>query len=85
MVDVDSALLLLPQILKFMGADPDIRERAAGDQLAFILSQLLHGEQAALQICGQLTNVCPTNDAKLYASSQVADEARHVEVIAKLL
>lgn len=85
MVDVDSELFMLPQILKFMGADPDIRERAAGDELAFIFSQLLHGEQTALRICGQLIDVCPTNDAKLYASSQVADEPRHVEVIAKLL
>ncbi len=52
MVDVDSELFMLPQILKFMGADPDIRERAAGDELAFIFSQLLHGEQTALRICG---------------------------------
>src|SRR5262249_5028423 len=49
------------------------------------LSQLLHGEQAALQLCGQLTNCCPTMDAKFYAASQVADEARHVEVLAKFL
>ncbi len=85
MIDIDNELLMLPQILKAMGADPETRGRAAAHELAYVFSQLLHGEQAALQICGQLTNVCPTIDAKLYASSQVADEARHVEVIAKLL
>src|SRR6185436_18753306 len=35
--------------------------------------------------CGQLTNSCPTMDAKFYAASQVVDEARHVEVISKFL
>ena len=49
------------------------------------MSQLLHGEQAALQLCGQLTNACPTMDAKWYAGSQVIDEVRHVEVISKFL
>jgi hypothetical protein len=40
-------------------------------------SQLLHGEQAAMQICGQLTNACNKMDEKWYAASQVVDEARH--------
>ena len=76
---------MLPTILTAMGADEKTCQEAAADEFAFTLSQLLHGEQAALQICGQLTNACPTMDAKFYAASQVADEARHVEVIAKLL
>ncbi|HEY8515256.1 MAG TPA: diiron oxygenase [Candidatus Binatia bacterium] len=78
-------LLILPTILTHMGADEETCKRAAVDEFAYTMSQLLHGEQAALQLCGQLTNVCPTMDAKFYAASQVADEARHVEVIAKLL
>ncbi|HYC22869.1 MAG TPA: ferritin, partial [Candidatus Bathyarchaeia archaeon] len=52
---------------------------------AWTFAQLLHGEQAALQLCGQLTNACPTMDAKFYAASQVVDEARHIEVISKFL
>lgn len=76
---------LLPTVLTAMGADEETCREAAWDEFAFTMSQLLHGEQAALQICGQLTNACPTMDAKFYAASQVADEARHVEVIAKLL
>src|SRR5208337_2659020 len=52
---------------------------------AHTLSQLLHGEHAALQLCGQLTNACPKMDEKWYAASQVVDEARHIEVISKFL
>lgn len=44
------------------------------------LSQFLHGEQGALVVCGQLVNSIPELDAKLYTSTQVVDEGRHVEV-----
>jgi len=77
--------LLLPSILSMMGADDDTCRRAGYDEFAHLLSQLLHGEQAALQLCGQLTNTCPTMDAKFYAGSQVIDEVRHVEVLSKFL
>src|SRR3990172_7603663 len=46
---------------------------------AWRLSQFLHGEQGALLVCGQLVNAVPELDAKLYASTQVVDEGRHVE------
>ena len=78
-------LQLLPSVLASMGADDETCREAAFDEFGWTLSQLLHGEQAALQLCGQLTNCCPTMDAKFYAASQVADEARHVEVLAKFL
>jgi hypothetical protein len=78
-------LQILPTVLALTGADDATCREAAFDEFAHTLSQLLHGEQAALQLCGQLTNTCPTMDAKFYAASQVADEARHVEVIAKFL
>jgi hypothetical protein len=72
-------------VLASMGvADATCRE-AAWDEFAPTKSQLLHGEQAALQLCGQLTNACPTMDQKWYAGSQVIDEVRHVEVISKFL
>ena len=45
---------------------------------AWRLSQFLHGEQGALVVCGQLVNSIPELDAKLYASTQVVDEGRHV-------
>src|SRR3989441_5993295 len=47
---------------------------------AWRLSQVLHREQGALVVCGQLVNSIPPLDAKLYASTQVVDEGRHVEV-----
>jgi hypothetical protein len=47
---------------------------------AWILSQFLHGEQGALLCCGQLIEAVPDIDGKLYAATQVIDEARHVEV-----
>ena len=78
-------LQILPSVLTAMGADEATCQEAGFDEFAHTLSQLLHGEQAALQLCGQLTNACPTMDAKFYAASQVIDEARHVEVFAKFL
>jgi hypothetical protein len=78
-------LQLLPTVLAIAGADDATCRAAAFDEFAWTFSQLLHGEQAALQLCGQLTNSCPTLDAKFYAASQVIDEARHVEVISKFL
>ena len=47
---------------------------------AWRLSQFLHGEQGALLVASQLVNPLPELDAKLYASTQVVDEGRHVEV-----
>jgi DNA polymerase III psi subunit len=77
--------LLLPSIMTSMGMDEESCRQAAFDEFAHLLSQLLHGEQAAMQLCGQLTNACPTMDAKFYAGSQVIDEVRHVEVLSKFL
>jgi hypothetical protein len=76
---------LLAQVCALQGKDEATQKAAAFDEMAYLLSQLLHGEQAALQLCGQLTNVCEKMDEKWYASSQVIDEARHIEVFAKLL
>jgi hypothetical protein len=76
---------VLAQLCKLMGKDEATQKAAAFDEVAFTISQLLHGEQAALQLCGQLTNVCDKMDQKFYAASQVIDEARHIEVLAKFL
>jgi hypothetical protein len=76
---------MLAQICQLMGKDEATQKAAAFDELTHLFSQLLHGEQAALQLCGQLTNVCDKMDEKWYAASQVIDEARHVEAFAKLL
>lgn len=49
------------------------------------LSQFLHGEQGALLCTAKICETVPWYDAKLYAATQVMDEARHVEVFARYL
>jgi hypothetical protein len=72
--------------MAFMGTDffpkltPEERKEVEIRVSAWRLSQFLHGEQGALVVCGQLVNSIPELDAKLYASTQVVDEGRHVEV-----
>ena len=58
----------------------DKRQELRIRNAAWILSQFLHGEQGALLCCGQLVEAVPDIDGKLYAATQVVDEARHVEV-----
>ncbi len=52
---------------------------------AWEISEILHGEQGALLISSQLVQLLPPMEAKLFASSQVFDEARHVEFFSKYL
>ena len=47
------------------------------------LSQFMHGEQGALICTAKIVETVPWIDAKYYASTQVMDEARHVEVFAR--
>ncbi|MBM3799842.1 MAG: ferritin-like domain-containing protein [Actinomycetota bacterium] len=54
-------------------------------QRKWSLSQFMHGEQGALLCTAKITETVPWYDAKLYASTQVVDEARHVEVFARYL
>jgi hypothetical protein len=49
------------------------------------LSQFMHGEQGALICTAKIVETVPWYDAKLYASTQVVDEARHVEVFSRYL
>jgi hypothetical protein len=49
------------------------------------LSQFMHGEQGALLCTAKIVETVPWIDAKYYASTQVVDEARHVEVFARYL
>src|SRR3989440_5279116 len=49
------------------------------------LSQFMHGEQGALLCTAKIVESVPWIDAKYYASTQVMDEARHMEVFAKYL
>ncbi len=55
------------------------------EQLAWTLSQFLHGEQGALLAAAQIVDAVPWIEAKFYGATQVMDEARHVEVYNRYL
>ena len=57
----------------------------AVENTAHRVSQFLHGEQGALLCTARIVETVPWIDAKYYASTQVMDEARHVEVFARYL
>jgi hypothetical protein len=61
------------------------REEFNAHYSAWILSQLLHGEQGALMVAGELIAAVPDYEAKLYAASQGMDEARHAEVFGRYI
>jgi len=89
-IDKEGDILARPQDpmreLDLVKALPDAkRQQLAISSAAWTLSQFLHGEQGALLCCGQLVESVPDIDGKLYAATQVVDEARHVEVFHRYL
>jgi para-aminobenzoate N-oxygenase AurF len=85
--DVDlSRPLGAEQVMPLFGSDlynnMSEKERTAIniETFAWTLSQFLHGEQGALLATAQLVGSVDNLDSKLYAASQVVDEARHVDV-----
>ena len=52
---------------------------------AWNLSQFMQGEQGALICAAKIVTQVPDIDSKFYASTQVIDEARHVESYRRLL
>lgn len=52
---------------------------------SWMLSNFLHGEQGALLATSQILASVPNPDAKMYAATQVMDEARHVEAYDRYL
>lgn len=91
-IDVDPESEILPRSASTLAEYPavarlDAKERArlAHAELTLTLSNILHGEQGAMIIASQLVGAVPWIDAKLYASTQTMDEARHVEVFDRYL
>ncbi len=88
----DPSVQLLPNEYLLMLDHPAFRNltpREQADQrhaiLAWLLSQFLHGEQGALYAACQVTSAVPWMDGKLFGSTQVVDEGRHVEVFHRYL
>ncbi len=65
---------------QFTSASPKQRAEQRRGITSWLLSQFLHGEQGALFAACQVTEAVPWLDGKLYGSTQVVDEGRHVEV-----
>src|SRR5678809_622572 len=85
--DVDLEKPLGPeQLMPLFGSDiytkMTDKERAKLnlETFSWTLSQFMHGEQGALLASAQLVDSVRDLDSKLYAASQVVDEARHVDV-----
>jgi hypothetical protein len=72
----------LPQYRKLPERE---KQKQRAGILAWMLSQFLHGEQGALYTACQVTQNVSWFDGKLYGSTQVIDEGRHVEVFHRYL
>jgi hypothetical protein len=72
--------LPISNLASFRQASPKERAEQRRGITAWLLSQSLHGEQGALYAACQVTEAVPWLDGKLYGSTQVVDEGRHVEV-----
>jgi hypothetical protein len=90
--DVDLEKQLAPeQLMPLFGSDiwnkMNARERKTMniESFSWMISQFLHGEQGALLATAQLVASVKDIDSKLYAGSQVVDEARHVDVFNRYL
>jgi len=90
--DVDLDKPMMPDALHpLFGSDimrkMTVKEQTAltHEMTAWTVSQFLHGEQGALLATSQLVTQVPDYDSKLYASSQVVDEGRHVDVYNRYL
>lgn len=91
-IDVDFGRAMVPEFMHPLYGSEVLarltqreRDALALELPAWMQSQFLHGEQGALLAASQLVSSVPDLDSKLYASSQVFDEARHVEVFDRYL
>ena len=90
-IDPDNPLGLPDSFVPIVGSKVwnklDERQRAEVRRHldAWRFSQFLHGEQGALVCAAKIVQTVPDLDSKLYAATQVVDEARHVEVYSRYL
>ena len=90
-VDVNNAVGLPEQFNPLVGSPIyDKMTLAERDELgrhqgSWLFSQFLHGEQGALTVAARIVESVPDLDSKFYASTQVMDEARHVELYNKFI
>jgi len=75
----------LPDIPQYRGLSDRDKQTHRHGLVSWMLSQFLHGEQGALFAACQVTEAITWLDGKLYGSTQVVDEGRHVEVFYRYL
>jgi hypothetical protein len=80
-----TSLLPVAKLDAFKAMTPLQQAEQRRSLTSWFLSQFLHGEQGALFAACQVTEAVPWLDAKLYGSTQVVDEGRHVEVFHRYL
>jgi hypothetical protein len=78
-------VLPLQEIKSYRGLPVRRQQALRAQLLGWTLSQFLHGEQGALFAACQVTEAVRWTDGKFYGSTQVVDEARHVEVFHRYL
>jgi len=69
----------------FARGRPDLWNTYRRELQAWLVSQILYGEQGALVLTSRLAETLPETTAKCVAAGQVADEARHVRVFQRYL
>jgi len=79
------SFLPFAELAGYRKASPAEKAEQVHALLAWLLSQFLHGEQGALFAAAQVTEAVPWLEGKLYGSTQVVDEGRHVEVFHRYL
>ncbi|MBW2315431.1 MAG: ferritin-like domain-containing protein [Deltaproteobacteria bacterium] len=91
-IDVDPESEVLPDMgIGIYGTpiwerlDTKQREELRHEALSWQLCQFLHGEQGALLATAQIVDAVPWFEGKMYGSTQVMDEARHVEVYRRFI
>ena len=78
-------MLPLRDIAAYRSLPPRRQAEQRQAMLTWLMSQFLHGEQGALYAACQVTEGVPGLDSKLFGSTQVVDEGRHVEVFHRYL
>ncbi len=66
-------------------SDPKERTRFINQQVRWMFSSILHGEQGALNLSASLCHVLRDQGAQEYAANQAREEARHVTAFAKYI
>lgn len=82
---VDESMSPLGELAAYQRLTDKEKRTQRAALLAWMLSQFLHGEQGALFVACQVTECVHWMDGKLYGSTQVMDEGRHVYVFDRYL